>query len=321
MKLLYKLYETYSPSHGEGDLITFIIQWVKQNVPTAVIDYDEEQMNLYIIKGQDKTYPCLVAHTDQVQRPYPEDYGVMMTGATIMQGFSHRKRAFCGLGADDKNGVWVALRCLELEPLLKVALFSREEIGCLGSSNARMEFFDDCRFVLQADRRGSSDFITCISGTELCTDEFVEAAGIGDFGYHEQEGAMSDVLMLSELGLKVSCANMSCGYYDPHTEHEYTFIPDLYNCIDLVRHIIHTCTDVYPAPERYQYTWESVKSEDIEHEVKRIMEIYPMITLEELEEYMQFDGIHLNRDTLIQVEQIYNKKKNKSKKNSRLFLF
>lgn len=321
MKLLYKLYETYSPSRGEGDLITFIIQWVKQNVPTAVIDYDEKNMNLYITKGQGETYPCLVAHTDQVQRPYPEDYMAMMTGATIIQGFSHINRTFCGLGADDKNGVWVALRCLELEPLLKVALFSREETGCQGSSEARMEFFDDCRFVLQADRRGNSDFITCISGTELCTDEFVEAAGIDDFGYHEQEGAMSDVLMLSEMGLKVSCANMSCGYYDPHTNHEYTIIPDLYNCIDLVRHIIHTCTGVYPAPERHIYTWDSMDRGDLEHEVKRIMDIYPMMTLEELEEYIQFDGIPLDHDTLIQVEKLYNKKKNKSKKHSRLFLF
>lgn len=255
MKLLNQLYETYSPSYGEEGLIAFIMQWVKDNVPTAFMEYDEEEMNLYITKGKADTYPCLVAHTDQVQAPYPEDYTVSRLDYTnALVGISNKERKFCGLGADDKNGIWVALHCLLLEPLLKVALFSREEIGCLGSSAARMEFFDNCRFVLQADRKGSSDFITRIGATELCTEEFVKDAGIHQYGYHEEEGITTDVLMLASQGLKVSCANVSCGYYNPHTVHEFTVISQLRNCIELIRHIIRTCTKVYPAPARY-FVW------------------------------------------------------------------
>ena len=74
-----------------------------------------------------------------------------------------------GLGADDKNGIWIALKCLEQFPVLKIAFFKEEEIGCGGSSVADMSFFKDCRYCIQADRKGSSDLITSIGVTDLCS--------------------------------------------------------------------------------------------------------------------------------------------------------
>ena len=44
---------------------------------------------------------------------------------------------------------------------------------------------------------------------------------------------------------------MSCGYYQPHTDQEYTVKADLLNCLALVEHIIENCTDVYP--HEYEY--------------------------------------------------------------------
>jgi hypothetical protein len=46
---------------------------------------------------------------------------------------------------------------------------------------------------------------------------------------------------------------MSCGYYNPHTDEEFTVISDLLNALDLVEHIITTCTDVYPHEATYSY--------------------------------------------------------------------
>ena len=57
---------------------------------------------------------------------------------------------------------------------------------------------------------------------------------------------LTDVLELKEKGLAVSCINLSCGYYEPHTPHEFTVKKDLLNCLDLVRHIIGHCTGTYP---------------------------------------------------------------------------
>lgn len=46
---------------------------------------------------------------------------------------------------------------------MKVAFFVSEEIGCVGSRNADMGFFEDARFVIEPDRRGYEDLITNIS--------------------------------------------------------------------------------------------------------------------------------------------------------------
>ena len=62
---------------------------------------------------------------------------------------------------------------------------------------------------------------------------------------------MTDVETLKEQGLSVSCCNMSCGYYQPHTDQEYSVKADLLNCLALVEHIIENCTDVYP--HEYEY--------------------------------------------------------------------
>lgn len=324
MELLRSLYEIHSPSGAEDEITEFIIKWVGEHVPEASVELDEDNLNLYITKGQSDTYPCLVAHTDQVQAEYPDDYKVFKVGDHLLTGYSTEHKRFCGLGADDKNGIWVALRCLELEPVLKVALFSAEEVGCQGSSQARMEFFDDCRFVLQADRRGASDFITCIGNTQLCTEEFAQAAGIEQYGYHEENGMMTDVLTLADMGLKVSCANMSCGYYEPHTDREYTVIPDLMNCLDLVLHIIHTCTEVYPSPQPVDYGMIGFEStESMEATIRHYLWIYPSLTLDEVVEYLGYEGFQIGRKTYKKVEKIYNKIINEKKgsKNNWTFLF
>ena len=39
-------------------------------------------------------------------------------------------------------------------------------------------------------------------------------------------------------GLSVSCINLSCGYYEPHTDREYTIWEDLCKCYRFVRHIV-----------------------------------------------------------------------------------
>lgn len=325
MKLLKSLYEIHSPSGAEDEMVQFIIKWVGEHVPEASVELDEDNLNLYITKGESDTYPCLVAHTDQVQAAYPDDYQVSIPDCTgTVVAFSKKHRRFCGLGADDKNGIWVALYCLAFQPVLKVALFSAEEIGCQGSGMARMEFFDNCRFVLQADRRGASDFITTIGGTQLCTDEFIHDAGIDQFGYHEEHGLMTDVETLMQQGLKVSCVNISCGYYEPHTDREYTVIDDLLNCLHLVEHIIKHCTKVYPAPIQDAYGMIGYESpESMEETIRYYLRVYPSLTVEDVVEYLRYDGFKIGRKTYKKVEKLYHKIINEKEesRNNWSFLF
>lgn len=244
MKLFKKLAAVYSGSHAEEPMRQYIKRWVRSSVPNVTIEEDAVG-NLYLTKGQAETYPCLAAHMDQVQQPYPKDYKVVET-ADIVFGYSPSQRRQCGLGADDKCGIWIALKMLKQHEVLKVAFFIAEEVGCKGSSQANMEFFSDVRFVVQADRRGAHDLITDIGFCDICSEDFVIATEAELFGYKEETGMMTDVEALKENGLGVSCINLSCGYYDPHTEREYVVKQDMINALNFVNHIIEKCVDVYP---------------------------------------------------------------------------
>ena len=243
MKLLKKLYAIHSKSGREKNMKRFIDMYVKQNLPSCSIREDEKG-NIYITKGLSENYPCIVAHLDQVQETHSKDFRAVETDGIIF-GFSQLNRRQEGLGADDKNGIWIALRCLRRYDTLKVAFFVEEEVGCLGSSNADMDFFQDTRFVIEPDRRGRGDLITSIGGMELCSTEFLQATHYEQFGYKEADGLMTDIDALKDNGLSVSCINLSCGYYCPHTSTEFTVVHDLLNCKALVEHIIENCTDVY----------------------------------------------------------------------------
>ena len=251
MKLLKDLYEIYSPSHGERPLKRFIKRWVRNNVEDAIIRTDNNDGNLYIMRGESDTYPCVVAHLDQVQRNHSADFKAVET-EDIIFGYSPSKRCKEGLGADDKNGIWIALQCLKEFDVIKVVFFMGEEVGCVGSGRCDMSYFKDCRYIIEPDRRGGADLITNISG-RICSVEFEEAIHADWFGYSPTEGMMTDVLELSEQGVGLSCINLSCGYYQPHTDDEYTVKEDLLNCLNFVRFIIGSLTDVYPHKYSYSY--------------------------------------------------------------------
>lgn len=244
MKLLKQLYEIYSPSGSEKRMKKFIKFWINRNVPDAVIEHDNTG-NLYITRGKAQTYPCVVAHLDQIQKTHSLDFKAVETNEIIF-GYSSKNRRQEGLGADDKNGIWVALKCLKKYDVLKVALFVGEEVGCVGSGQCVMHFFDDCRFVLQCDRKHGKDLIINASWSELCSEEFLKDIDYEKFGYKTENGMLTDVATLKDEGLAVSCLNLSCGYYEPHTDHEFTIKAELWNCLALVEHIIENCTNTYP---------------------------------------------------------------------------
>ncbi len=244
MKLLKQLYEIHSLSGQEKRLRSFIEYYIKENIPDAHFSVDETG-SLYVIKGDSESYPCIVAHLDQVQKLHSKDFRAVETRDVIF-GYSPSKRRQEGLGADDKNGIWIALQCLAKYDAIKVALFVGEEVGCVGSGAADLAFFNDCRFVIQPDRRGHSDLITQIGWESLCSKEFMKAIQPELFGYKPEDGLMTDIEILRYNGLALSCINVSCGYYEPHTDHEFTVKDDLLRCLRFVQHIVENCTETYP---------------------------------------------------------------------------
>lgn len=259
MELLKQLYNISSPSRRENEMVDFIANKLTE---IGVVHTIDEAGNIYATKGKGKTFPCLVAHIDEVHYLHTKGYEVVTMKDEIIVGYDSEKREFQGIGADDKNGIWICLKCLEEYDNLKCAFFVEEEIGCQGSRVADMEFFKDCRFILQCDRKGNSDIIARINGLKLCSTEFIEAVNPEKYGYKTTEGLSTDVGMLKERKLGISCVNISCGYYNPHTKNEFTHIGDLMKCLNLVKHVITDCQQVYPHINQPKPVYRTIRKSD-----------------------------------------------------------
>ena len=283
-RLLKKLYAIHSPSGKEDKMIAFLISHLK-SLPGVKLGKDAHG-NLYAWKGESETYPCVVAHLDQVQRNHPRDFRAIET-RDIIFGYSAREHSFCGLGADDKNGIIICLEAIKKYDFMKIVFFKEEETGCQGSSHAEMKFFDDCRFVIQCDRRGNSDLITTIGYSDLCSEKFIQDIDPENWGYKEETGMMTDVEALKEHGLSVSALNMSCGYYNPHTDEEITVKRDLEKCWKFVQHIIEDCSTPYPHEIGENYFNGYYDEWEIEEEIHAILQQDPTMTASDLYDMYQ----------------------------------
>lgn len=293
-RLLKKLYAIHSPSGKEDKMITFLVSYLK-SLPGVKLGKDSYG-NLYAWKGESESYPCIVAHLDQVRcSSHPRDFRACET-RDIIFGYSAMEHSFCNLGADDKNGIIIALEAIKKYDCMKIALFREEECGCNGSSHAEMRFFDDCRFVIQCDRKGNSDLITNIGSTDLCSEKFIQDIDPEKWGYKEEQGMMTDVETLKEKGLSVSACNLSVGYYNPHQSEEVTVKRDLEKCWRFVQHIIEDCTETYPHEVGENSGYYGFYDEwEFEEEIHSILQNDPSMTADDLYDMYQtnYPKLHL----------------------------
>lgn len=235
-QLLIDTLSVQTSSGQEEQMMRYIINFCITNVPSAKIEVDSN--NIYVTKGSSDAYPCIVAHTDTVHDIH-KSFKVYDDNNCLF-AFSTDTGTQVGVGGDDKVGVWLALQMLLTQDIIKCAFFHSEEIGCVGSSQANMSWFKDVGYCLQGDRRGNTDFVNSISGElySMCFAEDV-APIISKYGYKESSGAITDVGQLAENGIGVSVANMSCGYYAPHSDKEVVQFHDANNCLDMIMHIVN----------------------------------------------------------------------------------
>jgi tripeptide aminopeptidase len=242
MDKLIEVLSVQSESYNQWRMFAYIIRQL-QDIPNT--SYYVSDGNIYITKGVSSDYPCMVAHMDTVHDIVEDLHPLEFNGC--ITGFNRVTMEQTGIGGDDKVGIYIALECLREFDDIKIAFFRDEEVGCVGSYDANVRFFDDCRFVLQCDRRGNSDFITDASGTELSSKHFQDTIYpiISSYGYKFAKGMMTDVMALKEIGVGCSVANISCGYYNPHTAQEYVDVFDVENCMEMCKTIIRYCTEIY----------------------------------------------------------------------------
>ena len=207
--------------------------------------------NIYVTKGSPlhNGYPCIVSHTDTVHAIVPDDQFKVGYDHDnrIIYGYNPVKRNFTGIGGDDKVGIYIALAAVRDFTSIKACFFRDEEIGCVGSGEADLSFFSDCMYILQCDRKGNKDFVNRISSTPISSKSFQDdvAGIIKTYGYDFHDGGMTDVYKLTTRQVGVSTANMSCGYYNPHSSDELISVDDVDNTLRMVYEILWTLDKRY----------------------------------------------------------------------------
>jgi putative aminopeptidase FrvX len=238
MELLKQLYTINSRSGNEVAIRQLILEMLRGSEVLVNVDF---LGNVYITKGVASPYPCLAAHLDEVHSPenrlIEEFDGIVSAKNELGE--------LVGLGADDKNGIWIALQLLQELPDLKVAFFVEEERkgdlnGCRGAHVADLSFFSDCKYIIECDRKGRSDFVVEGRGIPLCPPDFIPGTILEKFGYEPVQGGRTDVVELKMRGLDIPVCNLSCGYYNAHQCDEYTNLYDLQNALSFVREVLMT---------------------------------------------------------------------------------
>ena len=231
MELLKSLYQINSKSGREEAIKRYVLEQLKD----IDLRIEEDSFgNIFITKGVADSYPCETAHFDEVH--FPTDKQIIVEGDAIYA--VNQRGEMVGIGADDKNGLWIIIRLLQKRPILKVALFVQEETGCKGSKACSLNFFTDVPYILAVDRKGETDVVTVGKDVVLCSNDMFPVSTLQKYGYECVVGGRTDVVALKERGLTIPCCNIGCGYYNAHQCEEYTIFSHLQKALSFVDELI-----------------------------------------------------------------------------------
>ena len=177
---------------------------------------------------------ALVAHMDTVFKTAPTEVF-----------YDTRKNVLWspdGLGADDRAGVFAILQILQAGYRPNIVFSTDEEKGCIGARALADEKecpFEDLRYVIQLDRRGTVDCVFYDCDNPEFT-KYVES-----FGFIETYGSFTDI---SELcpAWKVAGVNLSVGYRDEHSTSEVLFASPLFATIEKVKKMLSVPVEDIP---------------------------------------------------------------------------
>ena len=200
------------------------------------MDYDQWG-NVYVnFKKETKGTPIMVAHTDNVLN------GERMPVLTL-----DGKRIFggngVGIGFDDKAGIICAIEIWKRmkKKGIRFIFTADEEVGGIGASHVPAEKIKDAAYIVEMDRRGTNDVIDVSGTTRLCNAEFLEIWET--LGFKSATGTFTDLNELKEAAPEVNMVNLSCGYYNAHTDNEYLNIEEFEHNVDCIYEMISTHPD------------------------------------------------------------------------------
>ena len=159
-------------------------------------------------------------------------------------------------GFDDKAGIFGILQIIQAGLRPHIILSTDEERGCIGAGElAKLECpFDDLRYIIQLDRRGTQDCVFYDLDTAACKD-FVDY--VENFGFVEAYGSFTDITEYCPAW-GIAGVNLSIGYWAEHTQHEVLYVDPMMATIKKVRAMLtQKNIPVFPYIESYYaYNWK-----------------------------------------------------------------
>jgi putative aminopeptidase FrvX len=236
-----------SKTYQEEDMVEFICNEL-DTIP-GVSYYRDDMMNIYAKKGdlnEGEYYPMFIAHTDTVHHKVdkiivkeenlirPNTFGKKFDEVKVKSLKAYTEDGNpTGIGGDDKCGIFICLELLKSLDKVKIGLFVSEETGCHGSSKCDENFLQDVGYITQYDAPGNHLITEICSGVRLFErdSEFFDIViPIIEESFENemlvQSHPYTDISQLKKK-IDVCCINMSCGYYNMHSNQEFISIEDV----------------------------------------------------------------------------------------------
>jgi tripeptide aminopeptidase len=241
-KLYKKLlkYRSHSRSETQLKLLKFIAGWIGENIDNAVVKLDDYG-NMYVTKGTSDIYPCVVGHLD-INQDKCKDFSIIQTPDYIF-GLDNKTGMQCGLGHDDKAGVYFGLLMLQKLEYVKCFFPLDEEVGCIGSGKADMKFFKDCSMLVQLDRNSfDNDISYFTNGCTVVSQEFRDFVDttrvLKEYNYDWAHCVYTDIGQLVKNGAGCVGMNISSGYFNEHMEYEVLSVNHYINAVNFAHDLI-----------------------------------------------------------------------------------
>lgn len=205
--------------------------------------------NFLLIQGSSPV--LLVSHLDTVHKEPVKDICMSEDGNIVMSPQ--------GIGGDDRCGVMALCNTFDSvsEKEKPWLLFTcDEEIGCIGArkfaslytkkNRSKLPDLSPIKLIIEVDRKGSNDAV--FYG---CDNEDFEKYIVSK-GFKTEYGSYSDIC---DIAPAIGCAavNLSSGYYNAHTQHEYINLKELKWTTDKIIEIVKE------SPALPKYEWIEVE--------------------------------------------------------------
>jgi len=212
------------------------------------MDFDEHGNVFVGFREETQGLPILVAHTDNVLTGEREP--VFDLNRRCISGRD------TGIGFDDKAGIMAIISLWRhfKTQRFRIIFPADEEIGGVGSQAMDPSWYNDARWILELDRKGDKDFIQTSGSTRLCSDEF--ASKWEELGFEKAQGVFTDVNEFKPNADWINMANISIGYYNPHTDKEYLDTVHFERIVNKVAEFIDADYDFEPDEPDKTPTWD-----------------------------------------------------------------